>query len=180
MQRADFILYLDFDGVLHDEDVRWLPKRGIFLKTPGRTLFEWMPLLEELITPYPNIRLVLSTSWVRVRSYDFARSRLSPPLRSRVIGATFHKREMNKETFAALPRGVQVMRDVERRRPCIWAAIDDHDDGWPDAVRENLVITDPRRGLHEARVREELSGVLERLSARAAHLPGHSGTGGSF
>ena len=29
--RASHLLYLDFDGVLHPEDVLWHPKRGVYL-----------------------------------------------------------------------------------------------------------------------------------------------------
>lgn len=165
MQRAKFVLYLDFDGVLHDEDVWWHPRRGIFVNTPGRTLFEWMPILEELLAPYPEVCVVLSTSWVRARSFDYAKGQLSQALRQRVIGATFHRREMNKLSFAELPRGIQVMGDVGRRKPLEWVAIDDVDDGWPDAVRGNVVLTNPRLGLHEVRAQTELKGILERMFA---------------
>jgi hypothetical protein len=56
------ILYLDFDGVLHDDAAYCSPDRGMYLDTPGRTLFEWMPILDELLAPYPELRVVLSTS----------------------------------------------------------------------------------------------------------------------
>jgi hypothetical protein len=34
------VLYLDFNGFLHDEEVYWHARRGIYLKTLGRKLFE--------------------------------------------------------------------------------------------------------------------------------------------
>lgn len=34
----------------------------MYLDTPGRTLFEWMPILDELLAPYSELRVVLSTS----------------------------------------------------------------------------------------------------------------------
>jgi hypothetical protein len=74
------ILYLDFDGVLHDEEVYWHPKHGIYLRTPGRMLFEWEPILEKLLSSHPNIKIVLSTSWVPMRSFNYAKSRLSHPV----------------------------------------------------------------------------------------------------
>jgi len=33
------VLYLDFDGVLHHEDVWWLPRRGAYIRPPGFKLF---------------------------------------------------------------------------------------------------------------------------------------------
>jgi hypothetical protein len=63
------IIYLDYDGVLHDEEVYWHPNRGVVLDTPGRTMFGWESIRLELLMPYPNVRIVLSTSWVPMRSY---------------------------------------------------------------------------------------------------------------
>lgn len=56
------IIYLDYDGVLHDEQVFFHPKRGIYMKTPDRILFEWMSILDELLRPHPDVKIVLSTS----------------------------------------------------------------------------------------------------------------------
>lgn len=37
------ILYLDYDGVLHHEDVWWHRRRGAYVKPAGFTLFEHAP-----------------------------------------------------------------------------------------------------------------------------------------
>jgi hypothetical protein len=66
---ADHVLYLDFDGVLHDGEVYVRRGVGPCVATPGRVLFEWMPILEELLAPHPDVAVVLSTSWVRVYSF---------------------------------------------------------------------------------------------------------------
>jgi hypothetical protein len=61
------VLYLDFDGVLHPEDVWRRPGWGPYVASPpGHQLFEHADLLVELLAPYPDLRIVLSTSWVRV------------------------------------------------------------------------------------------------------------------
>lgn len=148
------LFYLDFDGVLHHEDVYSHPKRGIYITEPNRTLFEWMPLLEELVAPHPTVKIVLSTSWVRVRSFAFAKRQLSWNLQERVVGATFHNGYMRKDEFALLPRGVQIAQDVSRRRPKSWFALDDDYEGWPEWCRENLVRTDGATGISDPRVQE--------------------------
>lgn len=130
--KDEVVLYLDYDGVLHHEDVWWHPRRGAYLWRTKYTLFEHMHLLEAALAPYPEVRIVLSTSWVRVRRFSRAVKRLSPALRERVIGATFHTR-MNREAFESLPRGVQILSDVARRQPRHWVALDDDAKGWPDA-----------------------------------------------
>lgn len=104
-------------------------KRGIELRTPGRTLFEWMPILEKILTPYPQVAIVLPTSWVRARSFDFAKAQLSPALQQRVIGVTYHRREMNKYVFLDKPRWQHIAEDVERRKPKAWVALDDDVEG---------------------------------------------------
>lgn len=68
-QRGGRLLYLDFDGVLHPEDVWRRPGWGVFVaRPPGHRVFKNAALLEEVLAPYPEIRIVLSTSWVRVLS----------------------------------------------------------------------------------------------------------------
>lgn len=162
MQRADKICYLDFDGVLHDEEVYWQPKRGIYMKTPGRVLFEWLPILDELLAPHPDVKIVLSTSWVRARSFYFARKQLTPRLQERVIGATFHSQAYLGE-FIRLPRGVQITDDVSRRGPKSWFAIDDDYTGWPDWCRHNLIQTDGARGVSDPKIQHAIQVMLERM-----------------
>lgn len=157
------IIYLDFDGVLHDEDVIFTRKSGIQMRTPGRTLFEWMPILEELLAPHPDVKIVLSTSWVRVTSFNRALYRLSEPLRERVIGATYHKGLMDTHSFSQMPRGLQIWGDVLRRKPDDWFAIDDDYFGWPTWCRDKLIQTDDRLGISDpaiqAAIRERLQGA---------------------
>ena len=89
--RGELLLYLDYDGVLHHEDVRWHPRRGVYLNAPPEfRLFQHAELLETLLAPHPDVSIVLSTSWVRVLGYSRSVKRLPPGLRERVIGATYH------------------------------------------------------------------------------------------
>lgn len=48
----EVVLYLDFDGVLHHENVTWHPKKGAVLHAPlPHRLFQHVDLLEEEIAP---------------------------------------------------------------------------------------------------------------------------------
>lgn len=66
------ILYLDFDGVLHPDEAYWYgPERGVLLKTANlpieyadHDLFCYAASLTEILDDFPEIRIVLSTSWV--------------------------------------------------------------------------------------------------------------------
>lgn len=154
------ILYLDFDGVLHDEAVYFHPRRGIYIETEDRTLFEWMPILENLLSPYPDVSIVLSTSWVRARDYEFARKQLSPSLQARVIGATFHSRVMQKEEFARKSRGEQIAEDVARRAPDFWFALDDEYLDWPKSSINNLIRTHGEKGISDPAVQASIRRML--------------------
>lgn len=161
--RGELVLYLDYDGVLHHENVLRHPRRGIYLGAPPEfTLFQHAALLETLLQPYPAVRIVLSTSWVRVLGYSYSVKRLPPGLRERVIGATYHSR-MNEQRFTQLPRGVQVLDDVQRRRPSGWLALDDDGAGWPESHQHCLVLTDERLGLSAPGVAESLRSKLRQL-----------------
>lgn len=145
--RGEFVLYLDYDGVLHHENVLRHPRKGIYIGAPPEfRLFQHVELLESLLAPYPDLAIVLSTSWVRVLGYRRTVKRLTPGLRERVVGATYHT-QMNERLFTLLPRGVQVLDDVKRRQPAGWIALDDDGVGWPAEHRERLVLTDERLGL---------------------------------
>lgn len=153
-------MYLDYDGVLQDDAVYWHPKRGIFMSTPGRTLFEWVYILEELVEPFPDLRIILSTSWVRVRSYEFAKSKLPISLQQRVVGATFHNREMQKIEFDHMSRWQQISSDAKRRNLENWFAIDNDCRGWPEQFRDRLVLTNDRLGLSEESVQKQIREFL--------------------
>jgi hypothetical protein len=158
------VLYLDFDGVLHHEDVRWVLKRGAYMNAPGHKLFEHVGLLEELIEPYPQLKVVLSTSWARVYSCYGAAKRLPPGLRERVIGATWHS-EMSEHAFTHKLRGKQVVEDVMRRRPLAWLALDDTDEGWPPEVTDHVLITDEKLGISAPWIAERIAVALARMHA---------------
>lgn len=156
------VLYLDFDGVLHPDEVYRVRGR-IVLRYDGMNLFEWAPLLAQHLEPYPDVRIILSTSWVRVLSFNEARAWLPDSLGSRVIGATWHS-AMNQFWWHSLSRYQQVSLHAKRHRIARWLAIDDDAKGWPDGGRRQLVHTDPMLGIATPDTRTLLLRKLEDLS----------------
>lgn len=65
------ILFLDFDGVLHS-DAAYLVNGRPTLKAEGE-LMMWVPLLEDALADFPEVQIVLSTSWARELSFSRAR-----------------------------------------------------------------------------------------------------------
>lgn len=158
-------IYLDFDGVLHHDAVYIHPTKGIYMREQGFTLFEWMPILDTLLAAHPDVGIILSTSWVRVKSFSYAKSKLSAELQMRVIGSTFHKGLMDKDLFSQLTRASQILGDVSRRglREEQWIAIDDDAEGWPFMYAKNLIRTELALGISERAVQAEISAWLHRF-----------------
>ncbi len=150
-------LFLDFDGVLHPDEVYRVGGK-IVLRQDGLSLFEWAPVLEDLLAPYPDLQIVLSTSWVRVLGYDEACSWLSEGLRCRIVGATWHRH--GPRGWEHLSRYEQIQRNVERHGHGKWLAIDDNGDGWADEHRKRLVLTDSLLGLGATEAQQDLRDKL--------------------
>jgi hypothetical protein len=160
------LLYLDYDGVLHHENVRFVETTGQFqLVAPTRyRLFEHLELLERLLEPFPSVRIVLSTRWTRLKPLPEVSKELLPSLRSRVIGSFVPPAA--PADFWTKPKGQQVAEDVERRAPCAWLALDDDQIGWPAWSMPHVIFTDPYEGISppEAQdaIRRQLAAVVKK------------------
>jgi hypothetical protein len=152
-------LFLDFDGVLHPENcVRG--KDGITIKGyPGRALFDRLPMLVEALAPYPDIQIVLSTTWVRMLGFNKAKQRLGE-LAERVIGATYHSgmRDDGFDGWPTLDRGEQVKTYIIRNKVKHWVALDDDPHGWSDEMEKRLVWC-PREGLNPEKIAELIEKI---------------------
>ena len=162
------VLYVDYDGVLHHKNVFYHPRIGPYLPAmvPDRyKLFQHLPLLEELLAPYPHVHIVLSTSWSKKYGPQRAAKNLGHELRHRVIGGTYHSR-MNEQEFLDKPRGLQVVEDVMRRKPARWLALDDDFEDWPVEHLANYIRTHPTEGISDPAVLAEIKSKF------AAHFGG--------
>lgn len=165
---ANVVLYLDLDGVVHHEKVLWHPRKGIYMspyEAAGHSLFEWVPILEAVLEPYPAVALVLSSTWCIRPGYSATLKRLPASVRARFIGGTYHKRvhgvdPWNLSMFRTTPRGVQILEDAQRRKPRHWITLDDDLEGWPDSCRQNLIACEGTTGLSNLDVQHELSNRL--------------------
>jgi len=154
------LLFLDFDGVLHP-DVVYLECGRLVLRRDGIAFFEWAPLLQNALARHPEIRIVLSTSWVSL-GFNFARAQLPQLLRERVISATSEGADSG---FEWLTRYRQIIQYVNRHRCQRWLAIDDDVEHWPDEHRASLVATDGDWGLSESGKSDELAAKLKSLAS---------------
>ena len=98
------IIFLDFDGVLHHENVtlkrchpakrrhlneharRFLTRDGKLVK--GKNLFEHADRLAAALEPFPDVRIVISSTWREHFRPEALLHFLPPSLADRVIGHT--------------------------------------------------------------------------------------------
>ena len=166
MGSRDLILYLDYDGVLHHANVEVVPGSIPHIAAPARyTLFQHAPMLEKLLQPYPDVQIVLSTTWAYRYGVELAAARLPPSLRSRVVGSTFSASLKYLDAFACMPRGVQVVEDAKNRKPGDWLAVDDDAEDWPKEHRHRLVKTHMHEGISPPGVQRKLAKKLAELCA---------------
>ena len=71
------ILFLDFDGVLHPEPCY-----------DEKTLFCRVPRLESVLRDFPEVLVVISSTWREKRSLSELRSFFSADISNRIIGTT--------------------------------------------------------------------------------------------
>jgi hypothetical protein len=161
------ILYLDYDGVLHPPDVRVTeaePSRPrIYHKgqPTDRPLFEHAPLLAHILKAFPDVRISLATSWVRVFGYELSVQQLPPALRARVIGTIWQGWMLQ---FPPPRRHDAITIDSEERGVERWLALDDDVEGWP-VNRGHLLVApkNPWQGLSQPGLADELAAALELL-----------------
>ena len=146
------ILFLDYDGVLHPDDA-YLVKGRPVLESEGE-LFMWSPLLIEALEPYPNVKIVLSTSWARVFGFDEACAFLPDALRHRVIGETGYKLSYQSK-YRQISNYLGSINS-----PKEWLALEDKTDDWYAGHLDNLVLTNGATGLSDPDVMNLLKNKL--------------------
>lgn len=143
------ILFLDFDGVLHP-DAAYLHGKKPVLQAEGE-FFMWAGPLIGVLACQPAVRIVLSTSWVRLLGFNRARSLLPAELRKRVIGATWHS-QADRWEWEQMTRYQQIRRYVNRNSVPNWFALDDDAENWGDVDRGRLILCDGDIGLGDLTV----------------------------
>jgi hypothetical protein len=163
------VLYLDYDGVLHPADVRVTksepeqPRVYLGGRPSNHPLFEHVPLLERLLVPFPDLKILLSTSWVRALGYEFAVQQLPLALRELVVGTIWHGALLK---YPPRTRYDAIQTDATSRGLGQWLALDDDAEGWPEDQRYRLIAPNNSwYGLAQPGVAAELAGALALLCA---------------
>lgn len=145
------IIFLDLDGVLHPDAVYNPKNKPLELRAPGE-LFMHAQVLIDALAYYPEARIILSTSWVRILGYERTVKKMPERLAERVTGATWHKHMVQggQDPFSWMNRFQQIESHVKRNGIKKWLAIDDlhsGSEGWPEELAHRLVLTEQSVGL---------------------------------
>ena len=149
------VLLTDFDGVFHalaepvlDESFRLIDNPRLFL---------WVPILCEILAPFPDVKIIVSSDWRRIVD-DENLVRLLGPVGNRFVGVM--------ESYGG-SRADEIKTEVRRRNLTRWLAIDDHPTVQV-ASRKNwrFIPCHPESGLSCERVQQELEQKLSRLRGK--------------
>ncbi len=158
-------LYLDFDGVLHPDNVHNTEGRPELMK-PGR-LFDHAHILEEALAYHGEVRIILSTSWVGAFGFEATLAYLPPKIRERVIGSTWFEPAAvgmySMLRFGDLTRFQQILAHAENNRITNWLALDDlhsNSQDWPEKYSKHLVLCHPDKGLGDPEAQASLNTAL--------------------
>jgi hypothetical protein len=147
MNGSRIILFLDFDGVLHPR-----------VPAAGSEMFRALPLLNEALEEFQNLRIVVTSSWRdHPKDLAWALGLFPSELRQRVLGCTPQiggKGEREREILAWL-------RDCVEERPAV-AVLDDEPELF-SGLRTSLFSVSGTTGL----VREDICRLRAWLLQRS-------------
>jgi hypothetical protein len=165
LDRTTPTLFVDYDGTLHAGHAL-IDESGQITLDSGRPMFQFAPLLIEMLEPYPAVEIILTTSWLQTMPEEKVISYLPAELARRVVGTT----QGRKPRFSYLRNGTG-RTDVITcyafgKRMKYWLALDDsvfgaHQFGpEPGELVRNFVLLDSARGISDdaaqQRIREWL------------------------
>ena len=147
------ILFLDFDGVLHDSHA------------VDNDHFTHRDLFEALLREHPHVDVVFSTSWRRMYKLPQLREFFSEDLRCRFIGVTPFLKSGPQRVYLPYQRSHEILEWMKRHRQAYpgrdFVAVDDDRSQFPDDCFW-VVLTCPSMGLSDPVALEKLKLRLEK------------------
>lgn len=85
---SDAMIFVDFDGVFHATDSRDFEYRGnALVVSENPDLFQWAPLLWQIIEPHPVV-IVVHSSWRHLYPAEVLIARFPGAMQPRIVGVT--------------------------------------------------------------------------------------------
>lgn len=145
-------LFLDFDGPLHSAEIQAINRHGEFIPHPA--LFAGLPILDELLKPFPDLQILVSSDWRLVVDDDTLKQLLGP-LSTRFSGVM---------EITVPSRADAIKEEARRRRLSKWLALDDHSTVAKVAKTDaRFIVCDPIVGIASSDVQQELVRKIRAL-----------------
>jgi len=162
------VLIWDFEG---NTPINKLEMEQIRLwgNEEGERQMESAQILADILVRHPGVMIVLSASWLSdSRHYEAVVSQLPVELKKRVLGSTYDQK-IDPYQWVGMTKYEQILSYVERHPYIDWIAIDDNDEGWPEDMRNHLVLSDEEYGLNVPSVIEDLRSKLSTATAERGY-----------
>ncbi|MHB8743905.1 MAG: HAD domain-containing protein [Sulfuricaulis sp.] len=160
-RRKRMVLFLDFDGVTHPQ----FPSKDY--PDAENQRFAFMPRIESVLRDFPDVDVVIASSWREHHSLAELKDFFAPDIAERIVGATpIERTNFAHGTFSERGRRSSEARMwlVEHARGnAPWIALED--DEWSYLADDPVVLCDDGfRDTEEAALRTALQGMQRRLS----------------
>lgn len=172
------VLYLGISGVLHPSASTYELVLGRNPWERGHREYEAVPWLDEALHPYPDVRIVLTSTqpWKhglrpvleclgglasRVIGYTFEDLTTKPVRHIRTRSGSEVDRPYGAEDYWRMNKSDIVAAHVAWLKPQAWAAIDDEDILWSQELHSHVCIVDGCKGLKSTAEQDRLLTCLE-------------------
>lgn len=142
------VVFLDIDGVLHPTLIPGKPTA--VEPRVSTTLLCWLPALVRVLDPYPEIEVVIHSSWRYTHDLEELQAMLGD-LGRRVVGLT-----PRVPRFDSIRWWLALSPEVESYR-----ILDDDPTEFPNPTPAELILCDPRTGVAAPAVLATLTAWLE-------------------
>lgn len=159
LQPAAPTLFLSFGGVMHVGH-GLLRNDGRVELDSGRPLFQYAPYLVDALSPWPDVQIILTTSWLGMLGEERIVQMLSPELRHRVVGNTLGTPPRFGEVRDGTARTGVAIRHALRLGLQHWLVMDDELYGIPLEFSHHFLRTSSEFALGAPEARETLVAWL--------------------
>jgi hypothetical protein len=146
-------LFVDFDGVLHSSDAAFAVLDIVspsYVALREARLFEYTEILADALLPWPDVKVVVHSSWASGQSLTRLR---------KILGQVGPR--LVAKTPAGLGREVSVQTYLRRRRMSTsQVVILDDQVALFQALRPRVIACDPERGISEPGALKALPAAL--------------------
>ncbi|WP_408468074.1 HAD domain-containing protein [Paraburkholderia sp. RL17-380-BIE-A] len=135
-----------------------------------RPLHQYAPYLVGVLTPYPKVQIVLTTSWLHSLGAGETVALLPDQLRLSVVGTTLGTALRFREIRAGKANTMTVFCHAARYGLTRWLVVDNEAWGVFSGVEQHFLHSGPETGLGALEARKQLTEWLA-ANATGTHLP---------